>query len=455
VGSAGYYRDDIASEKMEPKYDAAGDGERQPGSAWKPIVYATAFEHGVLTPASLLLDITTAFGKHDDGKAWAPRDADRLDRGPVLVRKALQYSLNVPAIRALERIGNEAVAKQAEAMGIRFQGGSLAYLRSGLAGAIGTVEVRPLDLTSAYGTLANGGQYLPPQMIVQILDSKGNVVWEPPHTAPAQAISPQAAFVTTDILAGNTDPGQNPIWAEKTMLTNGPGGSRRPAAVKTGTANDARDLATYGYLPQPRTKGVPGLAVGIWMGNSDHSNPRPRRGLEAATSLTAAAPLWRAFVRDLSNEWPVEQFRKPDGVVTARADGWSGGAPGPWTTRTIEEYFIEGTQPGAGGSPDRPGLLYSVGCGAWRVDPLKAELGPREWDADVADWIRRASRGAGVTGQHDSTTAYFWGESSWGGSVIGGCRPFGGDFGNGSGRGNGNGNNGNGNGNGNGGNDDD
>ncbi|HEX2266062.1 MAG TPA: transglycosylase domain-containing protein, partial [Solirubrobacterales bacterium] len=172
AGSAGYYREDMASEKFEPKYDAAGDGERQPGSAWKPIVYATGFEKGILTPASLLLDITTEFDKRQE---WAPRDADRLDRGPVLVRRALQYSLNVPAIRALQRIGNEAVAAQAEAMGIRFQGGNLAYLRSGLAGAIGTVEVRPLDLTAAYGALGNGGQYMAPQMIVQILDSKGNV----------------------------------------------------------------------------------------------------------------------------------------------------------------------------------------------------------------------------------------------------------------------------------------
>jgi membrane peptidoglycan carboxypeptidase len=378
-----------------------------------------------------------------------PLDADRLDRGPVLVRKALQYSLNIPAIRALQRVGNEAVAARAEAMGIRFQGGNLAYLRSGLAGAIGTVEVRPLDLTAAYGTLANGGQYMAPQMIVEIRDSKGNVVWTPPRVKPVAAISPAAAFVTTDILEGNTDPGQNPIWAEKTMLTNGPDGRRRPAAVKTGTANDARDLATYGYLPQPTTEGVPGLAVGIWMGNSDHTIPQSR---DPATSLDAAAPLWRAFVRDMSNDWPVEQFRKPGTVVTGYADYWSGGSPGPWTTRVVEEVFVEGTQPGSAGSPDRPGLLYSVGCGAWRVDPLKAEVGPSAWDPYVADWIRRASRGAGVTGEHDSTTAYFWGESSWGGSLVGNCRPFGNDNnGNGNG-GNGDGGNGDG-GNGNGGND--
>jgi membrane carboxypeptidase/penicillin-binding protein len=120
AGSAGYYQEKLASKKFEPKYDVAGDGTRQPGSAWKPIVYATAFQQGRLTPGSLLLDITTEFNRRED---WAPRDADQLDRGPVLVRQALQYSLNVPAIRALERVGNDAVAAQAEKFGIRFTGG--------------------------------------------------------------------------------------------------------------------------------------------------------------------------------------------------------------------------------------------------------------------------------------------------------------------------------------------
>ena len=107
VGSAGYARDDLASRKFEPKYDAAGDGARQPGSALKPILYAAAFDAKRLTPGSLLLDITTEFDRRQD---WAPRDADQRERGPVLVRRALQYSLNIPAIRALERVGNETVA---------------------------------------------------------------------------------------------------------------------------------------------------------------------------------------------------------------------------------------------------------------------------------------------------------------------------------------------------------
>jgi membrane peptidoglycan carboxypeptidase len=415
TGSAGYYRDDIASPKFEPKYDAAGDGARQPGSAFKPIVYATAFEQRALTPGSLLLDITTQFAPR---AKWAPRDADQLDRGPVLVRRALQFSLNIPAIRALERVGSEAVADQAERLGIRFAGGKTAFLQAGLSGAIGTVEVRPLDLTAAFGALGNGGQRLPPRMILEIRGPDGKVVWQAPQLQVEAALSPQAAFLVTDILAGNTDRRQNPIWAPKLELRNGPDGSRRPAAVKTGTANDARDLATYGYLAPPEDEQYPGLAVGIWMGNSDHSNPKTRK---PATSITAAAPLWRAFVRDYSRGWPVTDFNKPGKVVLASVDAWSGGRPGPWTRERIREYFLAGTEPGSRSAVDPAGLLYSPGCGSWRVDPVKAELGPAAWDADVRNWAQRARQGPGVRGPYDSRTAYFWGERSWGGQIVGPC----------------------------------
>jgi membrane peptidoglycan carboxypeptidase len=418
VGSAGYYHDDMRSRKFEPKYDAAGDAARQPGSAWKPIVYATAFEQHRLTPGSLLLDITAEFNQREN---WAPRDADQLERGPVLVRKALQYSLNVPAIRALQRVGNEAVADQSAKLGIRFTGGRKAFLQSGLAGAIGTVEVRPIDLTAAFGTLANGGRYEAPRMILEIDGPDGHVVWKAPEDKPRQAISAQSAYLVSNILAGNTDPKQNPIWSKVLQLKNGPGKSRRPAAAKTGTANDARDLATYGYLAPPKAgSDAPGLAVGIWMGNSDHSNPKSRK---PAISLTAAAPLWHAFVNEYSKGWPVTNFSRPAGVVSAKIDAWSGGRPGSWTKDTTSELFIAGTQPGASGAVDPAGLLYSQGCGGWQVDPVKADRGPSSWDSADADWAARARRGPGVSGRFGTKTAYFWGRSGWGGPIVGPCAP--------------------------------
>jgi membrane peptidoglycan carboxypeptidase len=415
VGSAGYARDSLASRKFEPKYDAAGDGARQPGSAFKAILYASAFDNRRLTPGSLLLDVTTEF---DHGQRWAPRDADQLERGPVLVRRAIQYSLNIPAIRALQRTGSERVADTAEALGLRFAGGRQRFIQAGLAGALGTVEVRPLDLTAAYGTIANGGVRVPPRMVLEIRGPDGRVVWKAPRPAGTRAISAGAAYLVTDILAGNTIPSQNPIWSAKLELRNTKNGSHRPAAVKTGTANDARDLATYGFLAPPASGGRPAIAVGVWMGNSDHSNPRARK---PAISLTAAAPLWRAFVREYTQNWPISTFRRPKGVVKASIDKWSGGKPGPWTRQRISEWFIAGTQPGARREVDQAGLLYSVGCGGWRVDPVKAELGLRSWDDDVASWVARARAGPGVGGRFDSRTAYFWGESSWGGPLVGSC----------------------------------
>jgi membrane peptidoglycan carboxypeptidase len=390
----------------------AGDGTRQPGSAWKPVLYAAAFDAKKLTPGSLLLDVTTEF---DRAQHWAPTDADQRERGPVLVKKAVQYSLNIPAIRALERVGNKRVADTAVKMGIRFAGGKKAFLQSGLAGALGTVEVRPLDLTSAYGTIANGGVRVPPRMVLEVRAPDGHTVWKAPQPAGEQAISSGAAYLVTDILAGNTDPKQNDIWAAKLEL-RGANGKRRPAAAKTGTTNDARDLGTYGYLP-PTKDGV-GLVVGVWMGNSDHSYPRAK---QPAISLTSAAPLWRAFMRDYTKSWPITSFRRPKDVVQARIDAWSGGKPGPWTHETTTAWFIRGTQPGAKGAIDDPGLLYRAACGSWRVDPVKAELGPSAWRSDVANWLSRAHRGVGVVGRYGSATAYFWHESSWGGSLAGSC----------------------------------
>jgi len=419
VGSAGYYQDKLANPKFNPKFDVLSDGYRQPGSAWKPILYSTAFENRVLTPGSLLLDITARFGTKPDGTPWVPRDADHLDRGPVRVRQALQYSLNVPAIRALGQVGNAAVAAEAMKMGINFAGGAKLYEQAGLAGAIGTVEVRPIDLASAFGTIANLGSRIPPRTILEIDGPDGKPVWTAPDpTSQAkQALSPQSAFLTTDILNGNTDPSQNPIWSKVLEVRNGPKGSRRPAAVKTGTTDDTRDLATYGFLGQNRAGTAPSIAVGVWMGNSDHSRPNAPAN-EAVISLQGPAPLWHAFVRDYTKGKPVGTFTRPDGVVQATIDRYSGGAPTRATRGTVKEWFIAGTQPGGSNAVDRPGILYTNGC----VNVVNAEPGPSAWKVDDLDWQHRAARGVGVAGRYQTRTAFFWGQSSWGGPICG-ARP--------------------------------
>ena len=180
------------------------------------------------------------------------------------------------------------------------------------------------------------------------------------------------------------------------------------------------DIRVSLAFPPPKDPKAPAIAVGIWMGNSDHSNPKSAK---PATSLTAAAPLWRAFVRDLTAKQPIATFKPPKGVVQARIDAWTGGAPGPWTRDTVTEWFINGTQPGGSRQVDPPGLLYTRACGGWRVDPVKAELGPTAWDPDVANWLGRARRGVGVVGPYDTRTAYFWQRTGWGGPLLGTCAP--------------------------------
>ena len=212
-GSAAYYRDAMASRKFDPKYDVAGAGGPPAGIGLE----ADRLRDGLRQPRPDARAASCSTSRPSSIAARTGRRATPTSStaGPVLVRRALQYSLNIPAIRALERVGNEAVADKAEALGIRFTGGREAFLQSGLAGAIGTVEVRPLDLTSAYGALANEGYRVPPRMILEVRDPSGAIVYKAPDPTAPRTISAEAAYLVTDILAGNTDPKQNPIWADE------------------------------------------------------------------------------------------------------------------------------------------------------------------------------------------------------------------------------------------------
>src|SRR4029077_17556126 len=153
---------------------------------------------------------------------------------------------------------------------------------------------------------------------------------------------------------------QNPVWAKILRLGNGPGGSRRPAAAKTGTTNETLDYATYGFLAPPKDPKAPGIVVGVWMGNSDHSESRGR-GREII-SLDGPAPVWHAFMRDYTKSMPVAQFQPPDGLVRTKIDAWTGGRPGSFTRQTTTALFIKGTQPGIKKAVDPPGLMYVRSC---------------------------------------------------------------------------------------------
>jgi membrane peptidoglycan carboxypeptidase len=415
VGSAGYYRDDLASAKFNPKYDVAGQGFRQPGSAFKPIVYTTGYDERKITPGTVLLDITTPFARD-----WTPKDADLFERGPVLARKALQYSLNIPAIRALDRIGPATVDQAAKRGGLDFAPGT-SIARAGLAGAIGTVEVHLNQLVSMYGGFGNGGVVNEPRMILDVQDSDGNSIWNDTAPHSHNVWSPQAAWLMANILEGNTNPQDNSIWGPRFRLDNGPNGAYRPAGLKTGTTNDVRDVSAYGLLAKPTDDSQPAIALGVWMGNSDHTPPNNSNAVIFASD--GPGELWHSWMREFMKGKPVTDFERPKGLVQATIDSYSGGKPGPWTRGTVDEWFINGTQPGGQDAVDPAGVLYTQICGQWMVDPAQAENkgAPSTWIAADTNWARRAMRGPGIGGPDGTRTAYFFHDrTSWGGPITDG-----------------------------------
>jgi membrane peptidoglycan carboxypeptidase len=239
-------------------------------------------------------------------------------------------------------------------------------------------------------------------------------------------VTPQAAYIVTDILAGNTDPDQNPFWG-KFKLTD-ENGDRRPAAFKTGTNNEAKDLTAAGYVAPPDNSGSDdehySLVTAVWAGNSDGSvvstpdNP--------VFSVDVTAPMWQGFMDEATKTWPIKDFDKPGGLVNADVDAWSGGKPTEFTTKTVKEVFIAGTEPGA--DPihvgkdvivDANGTVYIWHEGCTGVPEKKGfldfstvEQGNPNYVAANDDWILRAKQGVGIEGgphpDVKTATSYFY-----------------------------------------------
>ena len=413
VGSADYY---AASTKPEfqPQYDVAGKGFRQPGSAFKPFNYAVGIDDRTITAGTMLMDVATDFGG-----GYTPNDADRLERGPVRVRNALQFSLNIPAVKTMALNKPDHVFAKAQQFGMQFQGDRTAEL----ALALGVQEVRPVDLVTAYGTLANGGKEIPHTTILSIKDTQGkDLPGQPPYVPPAgkQVVSPQAAYIVTDILAGNTNKNVNPFWGK--FAITGPDG-RRPATLKTGTNNYAKDLNAYGYIAPPtdagRKDGAYALAVGVWNGNSDNSLVSTARS--PLFSIDVSTYVWQGFLNEATAKWPETNFKRPDGLVRTKIDPFTGFAATS-DKNAVDEWFISGTEPQS--------ALPKDTCGIDVVAAVKVENGHDAWLKADRDWLRRAERGAGVAGGPDRTrTAYFYNGvyrpfgPSWGVLVGGKCGP--------------------------------
>ena len=409
VGSASYTSK--GNKTFQPQFDVLADGWRQPGSAIKPVDYLIGIDDKAITASTLLMDVVTDFG--NAAAPYTPTQADKLERGPVRVRSALQFSLNIPAIKAAVLTGLDRVFTRTKDFGLTYPKTAIPVVSMG----IGTLELHPIDLLGAYSTIADGGIRVPRRVIQSIVDADGNAVWPLAEVAQkgVRVTSSGAAYIVTDILAGNTDIKVNPYWGKWAIYD---GKTRRPAAYKTGTTSDNRDVAAYGFLAPPTDAQAPALAVGVWMGNSDNT---PNDG---KLSLDTSAPLWSAILTEISKGLPIAEFVPPSDLETAEVDAFTGLKPGPFTTKTVEELFLPGTVPAqeetsrvALGIDSASGLLWQEGCAGPEVtqgffDLAGVEANHPNWQLANADWGARAAKGAGTSGGPERTrTSYFYNNS--------------------------------------------
>ncbi|WIV96067.1 penicillin-binding protein 1A [Kinneretia aquatilis] len=283
------------------QYNHATQAKRQPGSSFKPIVYSAALEQGV-SPSTVVPDEPLVFGE------WEPKNSDGKFDGLMSVRQALARSKNMVTIRITQLIGPARVREWASGFGIEIDAS-----RENLTLALGTSEVTPLQMASAYAVFANGGYRLPPVIIERITDSKGQVLFEAPKAQLSEdqrAISERNAFVTASLLQEVTRSG---------TAARAQGTLRRPDLYgKTGTTNDAVDAWFAGFQPS--------LATVVWIG---YDQPRSLGDRESGGGL--ALPVWIDFMSVALRNKPVQEIAPP-------AEGLLRGANGDWS---FEEFAGE------------------------------------------------------------------------------------------------------------------
>lgn len=291
VGSRDYF-----DQKIDGNYNVA-TALRQPGSTFKPFVYATAFMKGY-TPETVLFDVQTQFSAQcnpdstpkpgvDPKKCYSPVEYDNVWNGPITIREALAHSRNVPAVKALYLAGLKDSITTAQTMGITSLTDPDRY---GLTLVLGGGEVSLLELTSAYSVFANDGVRNPYRAVLRVEDKDGNVL-EEAHDYPNQAIEPQVARQINDILSDTS-------VRMTSLLPIGESVGDKPVAIKTGTTNDYRDVWIEGYTPN--------IAVGAWAGRNDNTP------MSHNLSGLVISPLWGAFMAEITDKIPKEYFKKPE-----------------------------------------------------------------------------------------------------------------------------------------------
>jgi len=299
---------------------------RQPGSAFKPFTYVTAFKK-YFTPSTLLMDVPTEFPGGIGQPVYKPMNYDGKYRGPILLRFALANSINIPAVKLLAMVGIKDVLETAYEMGINsLEPTPETMSRVGLSLTLGGGEVRLLELTGAYGAFMNKGFRIDPVSILKIEDSSGKVIEEVKPEKGNKVLSDEEAFLIADILSDNK--ARSMVFGENSLLNI----KDKVVAVKTGTTNDKRDNWAIGGNSQ--------VVVGVWVGNNDNSQMK-----EVASGVSGASPIWSNILLSALSGKPSPAFEIPANIVTKEVDLVSGySSHDGFPTRL--EYFIKGTEPG-------------------------------------------------------------------------------------------------------------
>jgi penicillin-binding protein 1A len=292
--------------------DRATQSRRQPGSTFKPVVYSYAIHSRRFTPASRIDVRPAAFegGYHPSNyEGWTGTD-------PLRLREAIANSVNVVAVRVLADVGPANVVEWGHALGIR------STLKPDLSLALGSYEVLPIELCGAYATLAAGGVYEEPTLITSIVGPDGQSVPLDPRVPSRRVMDPAEAYVTTSLLTSVIDHGTGAVARRL----------GRPLAGKTGTSNASKDTWFAGYSTD--------LAAVVWVGYDDG---KPLG--QAETGASAALPAWVGFMKEATEHKPAAEFPRPPGVTTVTISKQTGALPMPGDPDTMQEVFLEGTQP--------------------------------------------------------------------------------------------------------------
>jgi 1A family penicillin-binding protein len=313
--ATGYIRAMIGGREQRVDRNRATEPQ-QPGSAFKPIVYAAALETRLYTVASTQLDKPAEFPGAAPGEPWRPRNAgDQYSNRPAAMRDALRRSLNVVTAQWMN------ILKPGPVIGLAHRMGIDGEIPANLTIGLGSAEVTPLELTRAYAPLANGGYAVKPIAVLRIMDRRGTAI-AAQDTRRSRAMTPGVAFIVTDLLKDVLRPGGTAANVAGRL-------AGRPAAGKTGTSDDGRDAWFVGYTPD--------LVAGVWVGADDNSASN-RQG------STAAAPIWADFTSRALHDRPQRDWAPPEDVARQEICSLSGLRANP-SCPTAREWFLAGTVP--------------------------------------------------------------------------------------------------------------